>query len=185
MNIKRGDEAFDANHLHTHFNQDGFGADVLVCYGIMSLWDMDRRTGATQIVPGSHKPENVEKIQSYRKQQGIGKEEWESMGESERRNFTDAYTSIGLQPGILNVTAGDLVFFDTALYHGVCHAEDPIANGPENLLRAIFIQSSKSRLSNFARAISNTQVVGYVADSGLRAYCGDSGAGGAPRKRMG
>ena len=47
--IKRGSESFDQRHLHTHFNQDGFGEDILVCYGIMSLWDMNRRTGATQV----------------------------------------------------------------------------------------------------------------------------------------
>ena len=45
QNIKRGEDAFDQRHLHTHFNQDGFGDDVLVCYGIMSLWDMNRKTG--------------------------------------------------------------------------------------------------------------------------------------------
>ena len=45
QNIKRGEESFDQRHLHTHFNQDGFGHDVLICYGIMSLWDMNRKTG--------------------------------------------------------------------------------------------------------------------------------------------
>ena len=38
-------------------------------------------------------------------------------------------------------TAGDLCFFDTALYHGACHGADPLANGPDQLLRTIFIQS--------------------------------------------
>ena len=89
-------------------------------------------------MPGSHKPEAVAAIQSYREEQGV---DWESMEDDEQRNFTDAYTAIGLQPGILNAKAGDLIFFDTALYHGVCHAEDPVANGPNELLRAIFIQS--------------------------------------------
>ena len=78
-------------------------------------------------MPGSHKPEAVAAIQSYREEQGV---DWESMEDDEQRNFTDAYTAIGLQPGILNAKAGDLIFFDTALYHGVCHAEDPVANGP-------------------------------------------------------
>ena len=36
-------------------NQDGYGRDVLICYGILPLWDMNRKTGATAIVPGSHK----------------------------------------------------------------------------------------------------------------------------------
>ena len=89
-------------------------------------------------MPGSHKPEAVAAIQSYREEKGV---DWDSMEDDEQRNFTDAYTAIGLQPGILNAKAGDLIFFDTALYHGVCHAEDPVANGPNELLRAIFIQS--------------------------------------------
>jgi hypothetical protein len=40
--------------LHTHFDQDGFGPDVLICYAIMPLYDMDASTGATAIAPGSH-----------------------------------------------------------------------------------------------------------------------------------
>ena len=134
----RGVEAFDARQLHTHFDQDGFGNDELICYGITSLWDMNKRTGATVIVPKSHTPEAVAHIQAYRKEAGI---DWEGMDEKQQRTFTEHFTSIGLQPGILNATAGDLCFFDTALYHGVCHGADPQANGPNQLLRTIFIQS--------------------------------------------
>jgi hypothetical protein len=36
----------NAQELHTHFNQDGYG-DELICYGIMPLWDMDRAGGAS------------------------------------------------------------------------------------------------------------------------------------------
>ena len=93
---------------------------------------------ATQIVPGSHKPEAVKHIQTYLKKNNV---DWDGMTELQQRHYVEQYTSIGLQPAILNVKAGDLVFFDTALYHGVCHAEDPVANGPNELLRAIFIQS--------------------------------------------
>ena len=89
-------------------------------------------------MPGSHKPEAVEHIQTYRKKNNV---DWDAMSDLEQRHYVEQYTSIGLQPAILNVEAGDLVFFDTALYHGVCHAEDPVANGPNELLRAIFIQS--------------------------------------------
>ena len=31
--------------LHTHFNQDNFGPDVPIYYGLLSLWDMNARTG--------------------------------------------------------------------------------------------------------------------------------------------
>lgn len=48
--------------LHTHFDQDGFGPDVLICYAIMPLYDMDAGTGATAISPGSHK--KVQEINS-------------------------------------------------------------------------------------------------------------------------
>lgn len=36
----------NAQELHTHFNQDGYG-DELICYGIMPLWDMNRAGGAS------------------------------------------------------------------------------------------------------------------------------------------
>lgn len=102
-------------------------ATALACAdGIMSLWPMNKQTGATVIVPRSHSPENVAHIQSYREKHNV---DWDAMSESEQRNFTEHFTSIGLQPGILNAAAGDLCFFDTALYHGVCHGADPLANG--------------------------------------------------------
>ena len=80
----------------------------------------------------------MEHIRNYRKKNNV---DWDAMSDLEQRHYVEQYTSIGLHPVILNVQAGDLVFFDTALYHGVCHAEDPLANGPNELLRAIFIQS--------------------------------------------
>lgn len=36
----------NAQELHTHFNQDGYG-DELICYGIMPLWDMNKAGGAS------------------------------------------------------------------------------------------------------------------------------------------
>ena len=95
----RGTQAFDARQLHTHLNQDGFG-DELICYGITSLWDMNKRTGATVIVPGSHLPANVAHINDYRKQHG------KELDEQQQRRFIQPFTSIGLQPGILNATGG-------------------------------------------------------------------------------
>ena len=43
----------NAQGLHTHWNQDGYGDSEFICYAILSLWDMNRETGATAIVPGS------------------------------------------------------------------------------------------------------------------------------------
>jgi hypothetical protein len=88
----------------------------------------------------------------------------DAMSEQEQMEFLDHFTDVGLEPGILNVTASDLVFFNTALYHGTwcaacvllplvesrflpshyfcgSMAEDQAANGPNELLRTIFIQS--------------------------------------------
>ena len=114
----RGMEAFDARQLHTHFNQDGFGTDELICYGIMSLWPMNKATGATVIVPGSHRPENVAHIQGYRERHNV---DWGSMSDKEQRNFVEPFTSIGLQPGILNAAAGDLCFFGRSRVESVIY----------------------------------------------------------------
>ena len=43
---------------------------------------------------GSHKPENVAHIQSYREENNI---DWEGMSEQEQKQFTEHFTSIGLQ----------------------------------------------------------------------------------------
>jgi hypothetical protein len=43
----------NAAGLHTHYNQDGYGDSELICYAICPLWDMNRETGATAIVPGA------------------------------------------------------------------------------------------------------------------------------------
>ena len=137
---------------------------------IMPLWDMNKAGGATAIVPGSHKEENVKAIEEYRrslwktvdKADGSGKERvWQ--GEGRPEEAMEQYTSIGLTPCVTNVIAGDLVLFDTAMcaaaappspqrtsdscsgrYHAGCAAEDPSglsSHGPDHLLRAIFILS--------------------------------------------
>ena len=73
--------------LHTHHNQvrnpraplsavltlrllrkDGFGDSVFICYAILPLYDMNEKTGATSIAPGSHTPENVAYINNYRRE---------------------------------------------------------------------------------------------------------------------
>jgi len=37
----------NAQELHTHFNQDGYGEE-LICYAIMPLWDMNKAGGASK-----------------------------------------------------------------------------------------------------------------------------------------
>lgn len=124
----------NGNTLHTHFDQEGYGGDELIAYGIVSLWDMNKATGATAIVPRSHL--KVAEITQYR--------------QHNRSAQLDAFTAFGLTPAILNCKAGDLCLFDTALYHCGCDAADPTGatgNGPDQLLRAICICSmSPTRL---------------------------------------
>lgn len=124
-------------------------------YSIVPLWDMNQSTGATAVVPGSHK--HVKYINKMRqnmwqyddtKQKGTP-EWWKSrrwVGPCDKPgDFHQPFTSIGLVPSVTNIQAGDMVIFDTALYHSGCPAEDPTGvtgHGPEHLLRAIFIMVS-------------------------------------------
>ena len=48
--------------------KDGFGDSVFICYAILPLYDMNEKTGATSIAPGSHTPENVAYINNYRRE---------------------------------------------------------------------------------------------------------------------
>jgi hypothetical protein len=43
----------NANGLHTHYNQDGFGDEQLICYAILNLWDMNKAGGASERLPPS------------------------------------------------------------------------------------------------------------------------------------
>ena len=52
-------------------------------------------------MPGSHKPEAVAAIQSYREEQGV---DWESMEDDEQRNFTDALSACDL---VISVVTGE------------------------------------------------------------------------------
>ena len=66
----RWDANFHANvsSLHTHFNEDGFGPSVPIYYAILSLFDMDERSGCTAVVAGSHHPARVAAITRYREE---------------------------------------------------------------------------------------------------------------------
>ena len=117
----------------------------------MPLWDMNKASGATAIVPGSHKPDKVKAIGEHRasmwkmvdKADGSGQERvWQGDGKPEED--LEQYTKIGLTPCVTNITAGDLVMFDTGMFHEGCPAEDPTgmsSHGPNHLLRAICILS--------------------------------------------
>ena len=133
------------------------GPDYTDYYSIVPLWDMNQNTGATAIVPGSHR--RVTEIRAVREQHG-GANDWTGPGSP----YIEPFRAAGLRPAVSRVKAGDMVsnsnpggvssgaqrvaaragqvIFDTALYHAGCAAEDPTGlsgNGPAELLRAVYI----------------------------------------------
>jgi hypothetical protein len=72
------------------------------------------------------------------KADGSGKERvW--VGQGDPAEDLEQYTKIGLTPCVTNIKAGDLVIFDTGMFHAGCAAEDPTglsSHGPDHLLRA-------------------------------------------------
>ncbi len=140
--------------LHTHknsFYDERNGAPFTDFYSIVPLWDMNQATGATAVVPGSHK--RVAEIQTMRARHwqvppGVEmhtREWWTErkwVGPGRPDEDVEQYTALGLTPSVTNVRAGDMVIFDTALYHSGCAAADPSGasgNGTDQLLRAIYI----------------------------------------------
>jgi hypothetical protein len=127
--------------MHTHLGQF-YGPEFKgpEYYAIVPLFDMNRNTGATALVPGSHRKAQEIEARWHQK--------WVLHGQrsAEERLLAAAdlepFEQCGLTPCITNIKAGDCVLFDTALFHGAYAAEDPTGesgNGPNQLLRAIFI----------------------------------------------
>ncbi|MDA1298872.1 MAG: phytanoyl-CoA dioxygenase family protein [Proteobacteria bacterium] len=141
--------------LHTHKNSyydERNGAPFTDFYSIVPLWDMNQGTGATAVVPRSHK--RVPEIQALRARNWVvdesveprTKEQWWAsrkwVGNGTPDEDVEQYTDLGLTPWVTNIRAGDMVIFDTALYHAGCAAADPTGasgNGTDQLLRAIYI----------------------------------------------
>jgi phytanoyl-CoA dioxygenase PhyH len=134
-----------AQRMHTHAGQfygPHFGGPEY--YAIVPLFDMNRNTGATAVVPGSHR--KVQEIE----------ERWHLKWGAERHKQRSAedrllaaadlepFEQCGLTPCVTSIKAGDCVLFETGLFHGAYAAEDPTGesgNGPDQLLRAIYILS--------------------------------------------
>jgi hypothetical protein len=130
-----------AQRMHTHLGQF-YGTEFQgpEYYAIVPLFDMNRNTGATALVPGSHR--KVREIEERWNQK------WGSQGKlsAEQRLLAAAdlepFERCGLTPCVTNIEAGDCVLFDTGLFHGAYAAEDATGqsgNGPNQLLRAIYI----------------------------------------------
>jgi Phytanoyl-CoA dioxygenase (PhyH) len=134
-----------AQRMHTHVGQF-YGPEFTgpEYYAIVPLFDMNRNTGATALVPGSHR--KVREIEER------WTKKWGLEGRGQRSDAEkllaaadlEPFEQCGLTPCVSNIKAGDCVLFDTALFHGAYAAEDPTGqsgNGPNQLLRAIYILS--------------------------------------------
>jgi hypothetical protein len=81
-----------------------------------------------------------EDVKSSTKKDWWATRKW--VGEGEPDEDAEQFTSLGLTPCVTNVKAGDMVIFDTALFHAGCAAADPTGvtgNGTDQLLRAVYI----------------------------------------------
>ena len=134
-----------AQRMHTHSGQfygPEFGGPEY--YAIVPLFDMNRNTGATAVVPGSHR--KVQEIEErWQLEWGLNKYAQRSAHEKLLATADlEPFEQCGLTPCVTNIRAGDCVLFDTGLFHGAYAAEDPTGesgNGPNQLLRAIYILS--------------------------------------------
>ncbi|MEM7366608.1 MAG: phytanoyl-CoA dioxygenase family protein, partial [Pseudomonadota bacterium] len=103
------------------------------------------------VVPGSHKlvPEILAlRARNWEADEGapVRSKKWwlnrKWIGEGKPDEDVEQYTALGLTPSVTNIKAGDMVIFDTALFHAGCAAADPTGatgNGTDQLLRAIYI----------------------------------------------
>jgi phytanoyl-CoA dioxygenase PhyH len=140
-----------AQRMHTHAGQFyGPEFEGPEYYAILPLFDMNRNTGATAVVPGSHR--KVREIEERWHQKWGFEGRAQPSAEEKLLAVADLepFERCGLTPCVTHIEAGDCVLFDTRLFHGAYAAEDPTGergNGPNQLLRAIYILSmSFSRL---------------------------------------
>lgn len=132
-----------AQRMHTHMGQFyGPEFEGPEYYGIVPLFDMNRNTGATALVPGSHR--KVQAIEERWRQKWGREGQGPRSAEDRLRAAADLepFEQCGLTPCVTHIAAGDCVLFDTGLFHGAYAAEDPTGesgNGPSQLLRAIYI----------------------------------------------
>jgi len=102
-----------AQQMHTHSGRF-YGPDYagLEFYGIVPLFDMNAKTGATALVPGSHL--KVDEINAYREEHWETRHQRPEWTEDDRLAFAadlECFRSNGLEPVVTNVHAGDCVLF--------------------------------------------------------------------------
>lgn len=132
-----------AQRMHTHLGQFyGPAFEGPEYYAIVPLFDMNRTTGATALVPGSHR--KVREIEAcWHQKWGLdGRAQRSAEAKLQAAADLEPFERCGLTPSVTNIKAGDGVLFHTGLFHGAYAAEDPTGesgNGPSQLLRAIYI----------------------------------------------
>ena len=102
--------------MHTHkngyydrLNEEQTGEpEYTDYYGIVPLWDMNKATGATAVVPGSHKL--VPEINAFRKTRKDDEGKYIGPAASEAADI-ECFTANGLTPCVSCIRAGDLVIF--------------------------------------------------------------------------
>ena len=132
-----------AQAMHTHSGQ-WYGPEFSgpEYYAIVPLFDMNRKTGATAVVPGSHL--KVQEIKEFWHQKWGSQSHGQNSEEEKLLASADLepFEKYGLTPCVTNIKAGDCILFNSATFHGGYAAEDPTgesSNGPNQLLRAIYI----------------------------------------------
>ena len=132
-----------AQRMHTHIGQFyGPEFEGPEYYGIVPLFDMNRNTGATALVPGSHRKVQEIEARWHQKWGRKGHAEHSAAEKLLAAADLEPFERCGLTPSVTHIEAGDCVLFDTALFHGAYAAEDPTGqsgNGENQLLRAIYI----------------------------------------------
>ena len=100
---------------------------------------------ATAIAPGSHKRDKVEFINAYREEH-----QQEMQVETDPARYLRPFSECGLTVGPVVAKAGELVLFDTAMFHGYCPPMAPYIGsapvGSGGLLRCACIMSMAPRL---------------------------------------
>ena len=123
--------------LHTHYNIDGFGENISIYYGFMSLSDTDTNTGTTSIVPCSHTPENANRVNQYYLD-NVEK----LTNTNDPYQYHRIFTECGLVPSPVVLKGGDIMIIDTKLYHCGC---PPLNFNSNQLLRVLSVMSMVPR----------------------------------------
>ena len=126
-----------SKELHTHYNIDGFGENIDIYYGFMSLSDTDVNTGTTAIVPFSHKSKNVKLINKY-----YMENKDTLINSIDPYRYHRIFTECGLIPSPVKLQGGDIMIINTKLFHCGCPALNMNNN---NLLRVLSVVSMVPR----------------------------------------